>query len=90
MIKLTRKKILIILTALGASLILYGLIRHFTNWEPPETFDSYFTNVIIVAALILFVYNRKMIKDERLAKEAEEKAELQSENENSEKNDETD
>jgi hypothetical protein len=70
--KITRKILLIIIAALGVLLIAYGVIRHFTGFGEGEEWDSYLPDIIIVIALGLFIYNRKMAKDEKLAKEAEE------------------
>ena len=81
MIKLSRKTLLIIVAVLGVILILFGVLRHFSIFQPGEEFDKYFTNGIIIAAIGLFIYNRKLIKDEKLAKEAEEKIEKEAEKE---------
>jgi len=77
--KITRKTLLIIIAALGVLLIAYGVIRHFTGFGEGEEWDSYVTDSIIVIALCLFVYNRKMARDEKLAKEAEEREEAPAE-----------
>jgi hypothetical protein len=67
--KISRKMLLFIIAALGALLIGYGLIRQFTGFEPDETVDKYVSNGIIFTALALFVYNRKLVKDEKQANE---------------------
>jgi flagellar basal body-associated protein FliL len=69
--KITRKTLLIIIAVLGVLLIAYGVIRHFTDFGEGEVWDRYVTDVIVVIALGLFIYNRKMAKDEKQAKEAE-------------------
>jgi len=63
--KVTRKTLLIIIAALGALLIAYSVIRHLTGFGEGEEWDRYVTDFIIIAALVLFVYNRKMASDEK-------------------------
>jgi len=63
--------LLITIAILGVLLIAYGVIRHFTGFGEGEDWDRYVTDIIIFIALGLFVYNRKMARDEKLAKEAE-------------------
>ena len=64
------------IAALGVLLIGYGLIRLFTGFEPGEALDKYITDIIIIIALGLFIYNRKMLKDEkRIAEKDEQKQE---------------
>jgi len=70
--KITRKTLLIIIAVLGVLLIAYGVIRHFTDFGEGEVWDRYVADVIVVIALGLFIYNRKMAKDEKQAKEAKE------------------
>ena len=70
--KITRKTLLIIIAILGVLLIAYGVIRHFTGFGEGEEWDRYVSDIIIFIALGLFVYNRKMARDEKLAREAEE------------------
>ena len=70
--RITRKTLLIIIAALGALLIAYGAIRHFTGFGEGEAWDRYVPNIIIFAALGLFVYNRKMARDEKQAQDAAE------------------
>jgi len=72
--KITRKTLLIIIAVLGVLLIAYGVIRHFTDFGEGEEWDRYLTDVIVVIALGLFIYNRKMARDEKQAKEAESEA----------------
>ena len=71
--KITRKTLLIIIAALGVLLIAYGVIRHFTGFGEGEEWDRYVTDIIIFIALGLFVYNRKLARDEKQAKEAAER-----------------
>jgi len=70
--KVTRTTLLIIIAALAVLLIAYGVIQYFTGFGAGEEWDRYVADVIIVIALGLFIYNRKMAKDEKQAKEAEE------------------
>jgi uncharacterized membrane protein HdeD (DUF308 family) len=69
--KLTRKTLLIIIAALGVLLIAYGVIQHFTGFGEGEEWNRYVIDIIIVIALGLFIYNRKIAKDEKQEKEAE-------------------
>jgi hypothetical protein len=73
--KITRKTLLIIIAALGIFLIGYSLIRQLTGYGFNEKTEKQMMDVIIIAALGLFVYNRKMAKDEKRAKETAEEAE---------------
>jgi hypothetical protein len=73
--KITRKALLIVTASLGGLLIVYSLVRHFFKVGLSETMEKYFMDGVIFAALGLFMYNRKLAKDERLAKEAAAKAE---------------
>ena len=79
--KITRKMLLTTIVVLGVLLIAYGVIRQFTGFGQDEKWDRHITDVIILIALGLFIYNRKLAKDEKLAKEAAEKTELQAEEE---------
>ena len=72
--KVTRSTLLIIIAALGVLLIAHGVIRHFTGFGEGEEWDRYVSDIIIIIALGLFIYNRKMVKDEKQAKEAEAEA----------------
>lgn len=81
MIKVTRKLLLAVTAGMGIFLIVYSLIRQFTGFGFGEAGEKYMMDVIIIGALGLFMYNRKMAKDERLAKEAEEEAARRAEEE---------
>ena len=70
--KLNRNMLLTIIAALGVLLITYGLLRHFTGFSLGENGDKYVSDIIIMAALGLFLYNRKLARDEKLAREAAE------------------
>ena len=69
--KVTRKTLLIIIAILGALLIAYGVIRQFTDLGEGEDWDRYVTDIIVIIALGLFIYNRKLAKDEKQEKEEE-------------------
>ena len=67
--------LLIIIAAMGVFLIAYSLFRHFFGIGLEERAEKLMMDGIIISALGLFLYNRKMAKDERLAKEAAAEAE---------------
>ena len=67
--KIKRKHLLVVTASLGILLIAYSVFRQFTGISLPDDLERYFMDVIIIAALGLFMYNRKMARDERLAKE---------------------
>ena len=75
--KVTRKMLLIIIAAMGAFIILYGLFRQLTGLSLGEAGDKRMMDIIMITALGLFIYNRKLAKDERNAREAAEQAESQ-------------
>ena len=68
--KVTRKMLLTITASLGVLIIVYSLVRHFFDIGVSEGMEKYFFDTIIIVALGCFMYNRKLAKDERLAKEA--------------------
>jgi hypothetical protein len=73
--KVTRKMLLTITASLGALIIIYSLVRYFTGRGFSEAGEKYMMDVVVIAALGLFMYNRKMAKDEKRAREAAEEAE---------------
>jgi len=79
--KMTRKTLLIIIAAMGLFMILYSLVRQFTGFGLGESAEKYMFDIIIFGALGLFIYNRKMAKDEKQA----EAARLDAEREEAEK-----
>lgn len=79
--KLTRKTLLLITAGLGVLIIVYSLLRHFNIISPGEKIEKYFMDVVIFAALGLFLYNRKLASDERKAREAAEQERLLAEQE---------
>ncbi|MCL2067642.1 MAG: hypothetical protein FWG99_09280 [Treponema sp.] len=68
--KVKRKTLLAIVAGLGVFLIIFSVIRHFTGFPADEALNRYITDGIIIAALCIFIYNRKMAKEEKLAEEA--------------------
>ena len=73
--KLSRKALLTIVASMGIFMIAYSIFRHFTGIGLPEGIEKYMFDIIIFGALGLFLYNRKMIKDEKAAAAAKEEAE---------------
>ncbi|MDR2211356.1 MAG: hypothetical protein LBO65_07855 [Spirochaetaceae bacterium] len=69
--KITRKHLLIITASLGALLIVYSLVRHFTGLGLDPKLERYFLDGIVIVALGLFMYNRKLARDEKQARDAE-------------------
>jgi len=67
--------LLITIAALGFFIIAYSLVRQFTGFGLGEAGEKYMMDIIIFGALGLFLYNRKLLKDEKRAKEAAEEAE---------------
>lgn len=67
--------LLIIIAAMGIFLIGYGVFRQLTGIGISENIEKYLFDFIIFGALGLFLYNRKMIKDEKAAKAAKEEEE---------------
>ena len=82
--KVTRKMLLMIILGMGIFLIAYGVFRYFSGIEINEKWDKYLTDTIILVAIILLLYNRKMASAEKLAEEAEKRAKLSEETEEEE------
>jgi hypothetical protein len=74
-IKITRKMLLITIASMGTFIIVYSLFRYLTGIGFSETGEKYMMDIIIFGALGLFVYNRKLAKDEKIAREAAKEAE---------------
>jgi hypothetical protein len=70
--KISRAWLLRILIALGLIIVVYSVLRHVTGFTVGEKNESFLMNVIVFAALGVFIYNRKLAADEK--KEREEKA----------------
>ena len=62
--------LLIIIASMGSFLILYSVFRHLTGKGFSDAAEKYMMDVIMIGALGLFMYNRKMVSDEKKAKEA--------------------
>jgi hypothetical protein len=74
--KVTRTGLLRITAGLGIFLIAYSIFRHFSGIQLlGEQAEKYLMDGIVFAALGIFVYNRKLAKDERTAREAKERGE---------------
>jgi hypothetical protein len=73
--KITRVWLLRITGALGVFIIVYSLIRQFTGFQFDAAAERTMFDIIVFAALGLFVYNRKLAGDEKKEREAREKAE---------------
>jgi hypothetical protein len=71
--KLTRTHLLRIALGLGVLLIAYGLFRQLSGRELDEGFERIMIDGVILAALGLFVYNRKLVADEKKEKERRER-----------------
>ena len=67
--------LLTIVAAMGVFLILYSLFRHITGIGFSEGLERYIMDMILITALVAFVYSRKMARDEKnAAEEAERRA----------------
>ncbi|MDR2662642.1 MAG: hypothetical protein LBC31_06555 [Treponema sp.] len=73
--KINRKWLLAMTAGLGILLILYSLVRHFFGIGLSDRAEKYMMDGIVIAALGLFMYNRKLARNEKQAKEAAEAAE---------------
>ena len=73
--KITRVWLLRITGVLGVFIIVYSLIRHFTDLQFNAATERTMFDIIVFAALGLFVYNRKLANDEKKERESKEKAE---------------
>jgi uncharacterized membrane protein len=72
--KITRKLLLGILAGLGIFIVAYSLFRMLTGIGFGEGVEKTMFDIIIFAALGIFVYNRKIASDEKKEREAEERA----------------
>jgi uncharacterized membrane protein len=73
-IKVTRKLLLGILAGLGIFIIVYSLFRMLTGIGFGEEIEKTMFDIIIFAALGIFIYNRKIASDEKKDRDAEERA----------------
>ena len=72
--KVTRRLLLGILAALGAFIIAYSLFRQFTGIGFDEQFEKRMFDILMFAALGIFMYNRKLASDEKKERDAKEQA----------------
>ncbi|MDR2073382.1 MAG: hypothetical protein LBP60_08125 [Spirochaetaceae bacterium] len=77
--KITRKQLLCITAFLGVLIIVYSLVRHFTGLGFSDKMERCLIDGIVIAALGLFMYNRKLARDEKQEQEAKEAAALKKE-----------
>jgi hypothetical protein len=70
--KPTRTHLLRIALGLGVFLIAYGLFRQFSGIELDEGLERIMIDAVIVVALGLFAYNRKLAGDEKKERERRE------------------
>jgi hypothetical protein len=77
--KLSRKAIMIIIGSMGVFIIAYSLVRHFTKFSIGEKYEKWMMDGVMFGALALFMYNRKLAKDEQKAREAAEAERLAAE-----------
>jgi hypothetical protein len=75
--KISRAWLLRILIALGVILIAYSMARRFTGFTIGEENERFLINGIVFAALGVFIYNRKLMADEKKERAAKEKAEAE-------------
>ncbi len=67
--KLKRSWLLALTAALGVLLIAYALLRQFAGFSLDPKLEKTFFDGIFIAAVALFVYNRKLAADEKKASE---------------------
>jgi uncharacterized membrane protein len=77
--KITRVWLLRITGAMGVFIIVYSLIRHFTGFQFNGAAEKTMFDIIIFAALGLFIYNRRLANDEKKEREAKKRAEAAAE-----------
>lgn len=70
MMKIKRSWLLATTTGIALFMILYTVIRHFTGFSFGETFEKYFFDAIFIAAIGLFILNRKIASDEQKERDA--------------------
>jgi hypothetical protein len=72
--KVTRKLLLGVLAGLGVFIIAYTLFRQFTGIGFDEQFEKRMFDIVMFAALGIFMYNRKLASDEKKERDAAELA----------------
>jgi type VI protein secretion system component VasK len=75
--KISRVWLLRILLALVFIIVIYSIIRHVTGFTLGENNERFLMNGVVFVALGIFLYNRKIISDEK--KERAEKEKLENE-----------
>jgi hypothetical protein len=75
--KISRVWLLRILMVLGIILIAYSMTRHFTGFTIGEENERFLINGIVFTALGVFIYNRKLMADEKKERAEKEKAEAE-------------
>lgn len=73
--KISRSWLLGITAGLGVLMIVYSLLRQFAGLNLGEKFERFFFDTIFMAAIALFLWNRKIAADERKAAEQKRKNE---------------
>ncbi|MDR1429404.1 MAG: hypothetical protein LBI85_03870 [Spirochaetaceae bacterium] len=68
--KITQRALLIIAIGLGLVMLGYALLRQFTGIALSEGTEQYLYNIIIMALLGIFFYNRKLSSDRKKQKDA--------------------
>lgn len=68
--KIKRSWLLAATTGIALFMILYTVIKHFTEFTLGESFEKYFFDGIFLAAIGLLILNRKIASDERKEQEA--------------------
>jgi hypothetical protein len=71
--KISRSWLLGITAGLGVLMIVYSLLRQFAGLNLGEKFERFFFDTIFMAAIALFLWNRKIATDERKAAEQKKK-----------------
>ncbi len=72
--KIAQRHLSVILIVLLVVLVGYGALRTWTPFRLPGSLDSELPNLVIVGALAVFFYGRKLRSDAAKAKEAEQRA----------------
>lgn len=72
--KINRSVLLAVTAALGVLLIGYALAKQFVGFSLDEKLEKTFFDGIFIAAIALFLYNRKLAADEKKAADAEKTA----------------
>jgi hypothetical protein len=76
-IKIKRSWLIGLIIGMGILMILYTLVRTFTPLRLDEKAERYCFDILIFTALGVFVYNRKLTRDEKKEREKEKDGEPQ-------------